>query len=147
MKAPHRNRSGLREAIRKELRNHSDYSNRRIARKLDTSHVTVAKVRAESNYWANNRETIGRDGIWRRRPAVGALSKQIDRAMTILDRALERLKSIAVTYHKPLAPGLGPDGERLKVVQAYQREAMAARRRLTYWAGKLNSKIAEFLER
>jgi hypothetical protein len=87
--SPSQHDTPLREKIREQLDRHCFFSNRRIAATVGTSHVTVAKVRAESRQWSRS-QIRGRDGILRRIPSRATLDKEIDRVMGEATRLFDK---------------------------------------------------------
>lgn len=79
-----------REKIRQALRFGNQYSDRYLAKRIGTSHVTVAKVRNENPNYAKA-ETIGLDGVSRRRPTKGNL-REFELAWQRLETTIKRLR-------------------------------------------------------
>jgi len=85
-----RNHSPLREKIQQALCSNKNHSDRRIAKQVGTSHVTVGKVRREFPQYAQT-ETLGIDQVLRRRPSKGNL-RELELAARRFEKAIQRFR-------------------------------------------------------
>ncbi len=117
-------RSPLQKKIIKALRDGSVYSDRQIARRLGTSHVTVVKVRREFPQYSQD-ETVGIDGRRRRRKTQG-FCRDINAALQRLDEVIGRFTTAM--------------GTTLETA-----EKVEARKIITDWVIKINNRVEPFL--